>query len=343
MSVSRKVRSAGLLAMVAAALCTFAGPMGTAAAQKRDIKLAFFASPKHPIWAKLMAPWGNTVKSANVGLNVVGFPGSQIGGSPPGAFKRVVNGIADAEFVMQGYTSTVFPRTLIVEIPLQWGSPSEATRALWRIFGKHLATEYKRVKVLAMWVTDTPTVMTNKLVRTPDDLKGLKLRTPSRNQAMIIKGLGAVPVAMPMPQTYGAIEKGVVDGAVVGISVVNSFKLAEVVKNYIVDLPMGYSPQMVAMSRKTYDVLSPKQKAVIDANSGLKLSLKGAMLYERARKGGLATVRKRPDTNITKLTAAEHALWKARLETITEEWVKRFEKKGLPYRKMLADYLAKGS
>ena len=340
MSVSRM----SLLALgVGAAALVGAGLLSPTTAEARDIKLAFFASPKHPIWTRLMAPWGKTVTGANVGLNVVGFPGSQIGGSPPGAFKRVVNSIADAEFVMQGYTSTVFPRTLIVEIPLQWGSPTEATRALWRIYGKHLASEYKRVKVLGMWVTDTPTVMTNKLVRTPDDLKGLKLRTPSRNQAMIIKGFGAVPVAMPMPQTYGAIEKGVVDGAVVGISVVNSFKLAEVVKNFVVDLPMGYSPQMVAMSRKTYDALSPKQRAVIDAQSGLQFSLKGAMLYEKARMGGLGTVNKRKDTQVTKLTAAEHALWKARLQKITAQWVDTFEKKGLPYRQMLSDYLAKGS
>ncbi len=80
------------------------GAVNDAQAQSRDIKMAFFASPKHPIWAKLMTPWGNMVQGAGVGLKVVGFPGSQIGGSPPGAFKRVVNGIADAEFVMQGYT-----------------------------------------------------------------------------------------------------------------------------------------------------------------------------------------------------------------------------------------------
>ncbi len=344
-------KEAGQLAarrMAAALLVAAAGGIGMSAvtdasAQSRDIKLAFFASPKHPVWSKLMAPWGKAVEGANVGLKVVGFPGSQIGGSPPGAFKRVVNGIADAEFAMQGYTSTVFPRTLLVEIPLQWGSPTEATRALWRIFDKHLASEYKRVKVLAMWVTDTPTVMTNKVVRVPDDLKGLKLRTPSKNQAAIIKGFGAIPVGMPMPHTYGAIEKGVVDGAVVGISVVNSFKLAEVVKNYIVDLPMGYSPQMIAMNRKVYDSLSPAQRAAIDKNSGLPLSLKGAKLYEMARKGGLKTVTKRPDTKITTLTAAEKALWKARLETVVTKWVADFEKQGLPYRQMLADYLAKGS
>ncbi len=80
------------------------GAVNDASAQSRDIKMAFFASPKHPIWAKLMTPWGKTVQGADVGLKVIGFPGSQIGGSPPGAFKRVVNGIADAEFVMQGYT-----------------------------------------------------------------------------------------------------------------------------------------------------------------------------------------------------------------------------------------------
>jgi TRAP-type C4-dicarboxylate transport system substrate-binding protein len=313
------------------------------AAQSTDLKVAFFASPKHPVWSKLMVPWSKKIAAAGVDLKVTGYPGSQIGGKPPGAFKRVINGIADVEFAMQGYTSTVFPRTLIVEIPLQWKSPTEATKALWRIYEKHLATEYKRVKVLAMWVTDTPTVMTNKVVRHPDDLKGLKLRTPSRNQAAIIKGFGAIPVAMPMPQTYGAIEKGVVDGAVVGISVVNSFKLAEVVKNYVVDLPMGYSPQMIVMNRKAYDSLSAKQRAVIDSNSGLELSLQGARLYEKARMGGIKTVNKRADTQVTKLTAAEKKAWEASLKVVVEKWVKDFEKKGLPYREMLKDYLEKGS
>lgn len=339
--MSRSMKTLWSLAAAGAVTGVLAGAALTNEAEASDIKMAFFASPKHPIWARLMEPWGKGVTDANVGLKVVGFPGSQIGGSPPGAFKRVVNGIADVEFAMQGYTSTVFPRTLLVEVPLQWGSPTEATKALWKIFDKHLASEYKRVKVLAMWVTDTPTVMTNKLVRVPDDLKGLKLRTPSKNQAAIIEGLGAIPVAMPMTQTYGAIEKGVVDGAVVGVSVVNSFKLAEVVKNYIVDLPMGYSPQMIAMNRNTYNNLSAKQRAAIDKISGLPLSLKGAMLYEKAREGGLATVRKRKNTSITKLTAAEKAQWVAKLKTIKAKWIADFEKQGLPYGKMVADYEAK--
>jgi TRAP-type transport system periplasmic protein len=327
---------------VAAGLAVYVAAGAIAPVAAKDLKMAFFASPKHPMWSKMMMPWSKAVSGQEASLKFLGFPGSQIGGSPPGAFKRVVNGIADVEFAMQGYTSTVFPKTMIVEIPKQWGSPSEATKALWKILPTYLANEYKRVEVLAMWVTDTPVLMTNKVVRVPSDLKGVKLRTPSRDQAEIIKGLGAIPVALPMPATYQAIEKGVVDGSLVGISVVRSFKLAEVVKNYLIDLPMGYSPQMIVMNKKVYAGLSAAQKKAIDANRGLVWSLRAAKLYENARKGGLKLVKARKDTNITKLTAAEKKLWDDRIGKIAGDWVTRFEKAGFKdYRKMLADYMSK--
>ncbi len=310
-------------------------------AEARELKMAFFTGARHPIPRFLMIPWGKELTNAGLGLEVRAFPGGQIGGSPPGAFKRVVNGISDIEWHLPGYTSSVFPRTMVMEIPLQWDSPTEATRALWNIYDSHIAPEYKRVKLLALWATDTPVVMTNKLVRHPDDLKGLKIRTPSANQAAIIKGLGAIPVAMPMPQTYGALEKGVVDGAIVGISVVRSFKLGEVVKNYIIDLPFGYSPMIIAMNLKTYRSLNASQKAYVDGKSGLKWSLKGAELYEGARKASIKTIRDRPDTKIIELTAAEKAAWVKKLQKVVSGWVDTFEAKGLPYRQLLNAYYPK--
>ncbi len=331
------------LALAGAAGVGVMGFPGLLAAAEAELKMAFFPSPRHPLWSNMMKPWGERLEKANVGLKIKGFPGSQIGGSPPGAYKRVLNGIADIEFIINGYTSTVFPRTLVAEIPVQWDSPTKATMALNRIFDEYLAAEYKRVKVLAMWTTDVPVIMTNKLVRTPADLKGLKLRTPSRNQAEIIKGLGAIPVAMPMPSTYGALEKGVVDGAIVGISVVNSFKLHEVVKNFIVDLPFGYSPFIIAMNKARYDALSAAQRAVIDKNSGLEYSLVGAKSYERQREVGIATVNKKKGSSITKLTAAEKAQWVGKLEQISKEWIERFEKKGMAYRKLYTAYTGKNA
>lgn len=342
---SRTPTRAIRIAAAASVAAVLAGGFGAAAsAETKELKMAFFSSPKHHVWEKLMVPWSEAVMGEEKSLKFLGFPGSQIGGSPPGAFKRVVNGIADIEFAMQGYTATVFPKTMVVEIPKQWGSPSEATAALWKILPTYLKDEYERVEVLAMWVTDQPVLMTNKVVKTPADLVGIKLRTPSRDQAEIIKGLGAIPVAMPMPQTYTAIEKGVVDGALVGISVVQSFKLAEVVKNYVVDLPMGYSPQMVVMNKAAYKALSPAQKKAIDAHRGLKWSLVAARLYEEARDDGIKIVNERKDAQIVKLTASEKKEWDDRMQKIADEWVGRFEKAGFKdYRKMLTAYMAKAS
>lgn len=341
--VSRRDFAKLALAGAGAAGVGALGLPGMLAAAETELKMAFFTSPRHPLWANMMAPWAKRVEAANVGLKIKGFPGGQIGGKPPGAYKRILTGISDIEFHIPGYTSTVFPRTLVAEIPLQWDSPTKATIALNRILDTHLAGDYKRVKVLAMWTTDIPVVMTNKLVRTPDDLKGLKLRTPSRNQADIIKGLGAIPVAMPMPSTYGALEKGVVDGAIVGISVVNSFKLHEVVKNFIIDLPFGYSPFFIGMNRKKYDSLTAAQRAVIDKNSGLDYSLVGAKSYEHERELGIKTVQAKKGSNITKLTDAEKKLWVAKLKTISEEWVKRHDKPGLDYRKLYEAYIGKSA
>ena len=312
--------------------------------QAAELKMAFFASPKHHVWDALMAPWGKELEAKNVDLKILGFPGSQIGGAPPGAFKRVVNGIADIEFGLQGYTSTVFPKTMVAEIPMQFDNAVDATRGLWRILDKHLNDEYSRVKVLGLWTTDTPVLMTNKVVKTPDDLVGVKLRTPSRDQAEIIKGLGAIPVAMPMPATYQAIEKGVVDGSLVGISVVKSFKLAEVVKNYVSGLPMGFSPQMIVMNREAYNGLNAAQKKAIDESTGLEWSIRAAKLYEAARVEGIALVKSRSDTTFTEITPEQRKLWDAKFKTISGEWVGRFEKAGFKdYSKMLADYLGKAS
>ena len=341
---NRTVSAARKSAIAAGVAAFVAAGLGPAAAQTAEIKMAFFASPKHHVWDKFMEPWGKSLEGAGVGLKVLGFPGSQIGGAPPGAFKRVVNGIADVEFGLQGYTSTVFPKTMVAEIPMQFETAEEATRGLWRILDTHLKDEYARVKVLALWATDMPVLMTNKTVRTPEDLAGVKLRTPSHEQAEIIKGLGAIPVAMPMPATYQAIEKGVVDGALVGISVVKSFKLAEVVKHYVDGLPMGFSPQMVVMNLDKYNSLTAEQKAAVDARSGLDWSLKAAKLYEEARAEGLKLVKEGTDTTLTVLTPEQRKAWQSKFEAIRADWVTRNEAAGIKgYSKILADYMGKAS
>ncbi|CAN0597734.1 unnamed protein product, partial [Laminaria digitata] len=50
-------------------------------------------------------------------------------------------------------------------------------------------------------------------VRTVEDLKGLKIRSPEGLAADVFKRAGAAPVSMSGSETYGALDKGVIDAA----------------------------------------------------------------------------------------------------------------------------------
>ena len=70
--------------------------------------------------------------------------------------------------------------------------------------------------------------MKNKKVMDPSDLKGLKMRVPSKIAGTILKKLGATGVKVPAPGTYEALNKGVLDGTPFPYTAVGSFKLFEV-------------------------------------------------------------------------------------------------------------------
>ena len=55
----------------------------------------------------------------------------------------------------------------------------------------------------------------NKLVRSPEDMKGLKIRCAGKVEAKVLQILGAAPVVMPSAELPQALQRGVVDGALI--------------------------------------------------------------------------------------------------------------------------------
>ena len=63
-----------------------------------------------------------------------------------------------------------------------------------------------------------------------EDLKGLKLRLPTRLAGEALKALGATAIGMPIPQVPESLAQRVIDGCVVPWEVVPAIKLHELVK-----------------------------------------------------------------------------------------------------------------
>lgn len=324
------ISAAGAIAAASAVALTSA-PAGAG-----EIKLAHFMSPKHPMDRFIMRPWSEEIAKLSGGsMTVRIYPGGALGKGPVAQFKRAVDGVADVTFGLPGFTSRLFPRTGIIELPGVATDAIDGANKLWNAFDL-LAPEWKRVEVLALWVNERQVLMTkNNPIRKIADMKDLKFRVPSKAQGKTIRALGAVPVFMPINRVYNALNTGVIDGVLTGPSTIRSFKFAEVAKYFTEGLPLGRSPFFLVMNKGTFSKLSKTHQDLVDKTTGRAMSIRASKFYQRAGKKSLDKVRKSDKHEVITLTGSAlqsgiNILMASRAREIDE-----LEKNGLPAKAIL--------
>lgn len=334
------LRNALAVSAVGAVAFVGAGVVVPAAVSAADLKLAHFTSPKHPMDRLFMRPWTKKVlKMSGGSLNIKIYPGGKLGKGPRAQYKRAVDGVADMTFGLQGYTSKIFKRTTMVELPALASSSDELVRKYWKVYNQYMSSEYKKVKVLAVWVGEAPVFMTrNKPIKTLEDIKGLKIRTPSANQSRWLKALGATPVSFPVTQMYRALETGRVDALLVPPSVIRSFKIGEVAKYFTtgLDAAFGRSPFFVVMNKKSWNSLDASHKIILDRTTGADWSAQATAIYEKAGAGGLKSVSGTGKHQILSFSDADKAKMKAILIKARGKYVEELEKQGIPAKAIIA-------
>jgi TRAP-type transport system periplasmic protein len=318
-----------------------AGTMPWQAAQAQaavELKLHSFVPPSHSIWVDPLTPWSKEVEKRSGGkMTVRMFPSMQLGGKPPELYRQMVQGIADVVFTLPGYTTSDFPMLSLTELPGTANDAEDGTKKLWAHLDKYFNKELEAAKVLMLWNSDTAGIMSRaKPVRTMDDLKGMRIRTPSRAQSAQLTALGATPVDMPVTQIYNALERGAIDATMIPLSAMLDFKLLEVVKHLTVDAPLGRSPFIVAMNRKRYESLPADLKKIVDDTTGLEMSLGGARSYDKKNQAALAEAKKSRDVH--SLAPAERDRWLGIFRKLAQEQAAEVDKKGLPGTALVKSY-----
>jgi tripartite ATP-independent transporter DctP family solute receptor len=137
--------------------------------------------------------------------------------------------------------------------------------------------EDKGIKIIAYMDSGSRNFFTQKAVRTPDDLKGQKIRVmASPVMVNTMKALGATGVPVAWAELYTALQTGVVDGAENNHPSVVAKKFYEVSKYYSLDEHMRI-PDVIAMSMKLWNSLNDDQKkAVTEAGARTQAYMRGA-------------------------------------------------------------------
>ena len=309
-----------------------------ASAQEVTLKVHFFLPATSFANTLFIQPWCERIaKESNQRMKCQTYPSMQLGGTPPQLFEQARDGVADVVWTLPGYTAGRFPSVEVFELPFMMQNPEATSKALWDYVGQYAAAEFKDVKPLAFHVHgDGVFHMTNKPVRTAADLKGLKLRAPTRMTNKFMALLGATPVSMPVPQVGDALSKGVIDGAVVPYEVVPSVKIQELVKFHSEtdpSEPAFYTSTFIfAMNKAKYESLPADLKKVIDNNSGQALSgMIGKAFLQADAEGKKLTAKN--TTNV--IPKAELENWKKLGQPLTDAWVADMNAKGHNGKEML--------
>lgn len=103
----------------------------------------------------------------------------------------------------------------------------------------------------------------NKAIRTPEDLKGLKIRVQDmKSQTDMLNALGGIPVAMSYGDVYTALQTGIIDGTENNETALTTGKHGEICKVYSQD-QHAMIPDVMVMSARVWQSISPEDQQII--------------------------------------------------------------------------------
>ncbi len=295
------------------------------AAAAGELKYANWAPPMHTITEAQIEPLARALDEGTGGaVTLRSFHGGELGAGPADQFVRVVQGTADMGWGVHGYTSSQFPKSLVLELPGALPLDQPGYDALWRAFGAELKQEYPMTEVIALWGSEPNILMMrDKPVHAPGDLAGLKIRVAGAISAAAMEALGATPVQIPMTQVYNGLQTGLIDGVVSGASVLSDFKLDEVVGAVTTGPNFGRLTFYTVMNKKAYDRLPGDAKAALDAIKGAPISEMTEAAWVATADKALAAARASDDTEVIDLAGGDAKAFDDALAQVTDAYVER--------------------
>ncbi|HYF17120.1 MAG TPA: TRAP transporter substrate-binding protein [Ramlibacter sp.] len=328
------------LLKTSAAVALGAPGLSGLAQQAVTLKFHTFMAPQSNVWLNMHKAWMEKVEKDSGGrIKFEAYPAMQLGGTPVQLYDQARDGVVDIVWTLPGNTAGRFPRIEVFELPFMMTNAEATSKAYWEYTQTVAADEFKDVQVIALQVHGPGMFHTKeKLIKTADDLRGLKLRGPTRQITKMLGYLGATPVGMPLPNIPDALSKGTIDGCVIPWEVVPSVKVHELTKFHSQFDPAGgalYTTTFVmAMNKAKYGSLPPDVKKVIDNNSGLATSAWLGKVQQGGDPAGRKAAEERKNT-IHTIPAADAQEFKRKSRLVEVEWAQDMDKRGFDGKKLL--------
>ncbi|EGO63812.1 C4-dicarboxylate TRAP transporter substrate-binding protein [Acetonema longum] len=270
MKNSRKLLSVLLIMVMMSLILAACGKTETAKTkspkQKYVLKFNHVLSDSEP-FHKGFLNWGKRVKErTNGGLEIQVFHSAQLGVEED-IIEQIRQGANIGQNTDSARLGMYVPAIAVMNAPYFVDSIDEVAKlrelATVKAWQKELEDKHG-IKILSFtWVQGLRHMVTNKPIKTPDDLKGLRIRTPGVPiWQESIRSIGASPVALPFGEVYIAMEQKAIDGADLVYRNVTGAKLFEVAK-YMSETNHILLINFEVISKKFFDSLPPEYQQIL--------------------------------------------------------------------------------
>lgn len=274
-------------------------------------------------------------------VKVEHYPSEQLGKAKDMLY-LCSQGMADISYVHITYFAGQLPLNSLVVLPF-YTTAVEGTEIYTRLAAENapIREEFQKygTRVLSVFTTNQYDIGTvKKAVKKPEDATGLKLKTAGGMYDHIAKRYGIIPVNVAAAETYESIQRGVVDGCIFSYPSMKGYRLNELLKFITSGLRLGGYPQAYVINEKIWQKLPP------DIQLGISKATQKNEIYspgdswnreqfqqiEKFEKQGIA---------IQRIPSDQRKVWEGSIKGIEEIWLQDVEKKKLPGKNVLADFL----
>jgi TRAP-type C4-dicarboxylate transport system substrate-binding protein len=308
-----------LVAVVVASLVALAGVDEVVAQQKWKAVATSRPTPQFALWTwlgdELDKRTNGQVKLEVLSLPEIGLTGFEL--------VRVTRaGLVDVSDIILSYVAGDVPIVEGVDLPGLFPDLDTSVKAHVAFMPAIKKHEDKLGGVvLGGYLWPGQYIFSRKPVRSPADLKGLKVRVYGTAQTEFARALGMEPVSIAFAETYTALERGTVDAAFTGTYPGFALKFYEVTK-FLVDVNYGAVAGTFVMSKRTWDRLTPELRATL-TKLGEEFSTRGWEVGRRTTQEGIDENRKKGMELIPATPGMAAATKDVVTKVVVPSWLKR--------------------
>ncbi|MEP5151463.1 TRAP transporter substrate-binding protein [Planktotalea sp.] len=242
---------------------------GAAFAQDVTLRLAHFAAETHPGHLAAEAFASAVAERTDGAIAVELFPANQLG-NPPEQLEQTILGAIEMNLPTQGGLDKYEKAFGTVMTPFAFNSYAHAHQVLDGPFSDWAGPklEEQGLVMLSNWEYGFRNI-TNTIgpINSPDDVKGLKLRTPPELQIVAaLEGLGAATTQIAFSELPNALNQGVVDGQENPIGVIYHYKLNDF-QDHLALTRHVYNSMVHVINKDVFDGLTEDQQTILREES----------------------------------------------------------------------------